>query len=165
MGKAQLERHLTLQKRSKCHCPQSSSQSRLLPALRSSLCIWLRCVQHRCWQGAGSSWKTQFHKVFLSLLPKHLLNPLLILVTVHCRNIQASQKLRAFAVCPHMCWGEEIHNNVPVDSETTATFTFPLTGFLSLGRRARTFAVQWGASSTQEFGFLPSSPLKLNVWY
>lgn len=129
-------------KKSKCHCPpkQLPVQTAAGSAFNSGV---FNTDADRELAAAGKNNSTTPFYVCFPITP---LNPLLALVTVHCRNIQASQKLRALAVCPHSFWDH-------------LTFTsLPLTEFLSLGSRARAFAVQGGASSTQSLDFCLGPP-------
>lgn len=129
-------------KKSKCHCPprQLPVQTAAGSAFNSG--VFNTDADRELAAAGKNNSMTPFYVCF----PITPLNPLLALVTVHCRNIQASQKLRALAVCPHSFWDH-------------LTFTsLPLTEFLSLGRRARAFAAQGGASSTQSLDFCLGPP-------
>lgn len=150
-GKPHLEMPLTLQKSSKC---QSSSQPSLClpPGMGSAL------AQVCSAQMLTGSWKKHPMRSLYLCFPNTPWSPS-ALVSAHCRVIiQNSQKLRALAACPR--WA---HPQQGLGRGITASLWVlrplqplpSLTEFLSSGRRARAFAEQWGASSTQSLDFCP----------
>lgn len=147
--------------------PPSSSQSRLLTAPRNGLCIWLRCVQHRCWQAVAAAGKNHPTRSFYLCFPNTPWTPT---SPWECslQDYSSQPKAESPYSVPTLSTSSPVagegDNNIPVDSETIAAFTFPWQNSWAQGEEPGHLLCSEGPQAHRVWIFA-RVPLKLNVWY